>query len=189
MRVYGAFDGSIPDGVTVADGIDFLAPDPALTDAGKRQCVALTRAGARCSAHPPREQVLCSAHSGRLDASAGGHARARTLAAKREQARERDEQARLGTRGAIRAALADAQEDVRETVLGLARDARAGDRKAQQLLLGYLNQGLGTPTVLAGESAPPDAHDVAHLSDEDLRALAQPSGFAAQHPSDLTDQG
>ena len=177
MRDARASEWLIPETVTVAEGVDLGASDPAASDEGKRRCVAVRRAGGRCSAPAPAGGLLCNAHAGRLDASAGGHARARTLAGKRQEQEERDAAARLGTRGAIRAELARQAEAIRETVAGLARDAAAGDRKAASLLLGYLNQGLGAPVVQAGADAPPDASvPLERLSDAALRELAFGAG-------------
>lgn len=161
---------AIPAGVDVAPGVDLAAADPAAVD-GRRFCVAVTRAGGRCSAPPLRDLVLCSPHAGLMDAREGGKARAARTLARRQEAEERMVLAEMGARALIRAEVVKHGEDLRTLVAGLMADAARGDRKAAQLLLGYLTQGYGSPAVLAGEHTPPDGDDITSLSTAELRAM------------------
>lgn len=169
---------ALGDGFSLAPDVDLDAPDPALMDDGRRSCIAATRAGTRCRATPARDLAVCNAHAGRLDSSAGGHALAAKRREARDEARNREIEARLGTRGVVVSALAAKHAEIRLAIGQLADRAAAGDRQCALALIPWLNQGLGmpaasTPVVVAtpeGEMAL-DALDTASLQ----ALLAHPS--------------
>jgi hypothetical protein len=162
---------AIPDGVTVAPGVELEAEDPSW-DGRRRQCVALTRAGARCSVNALGDLLLCTAHAGRLDASAGGRARARHLALVQEEAETRMVQARMGARAVIAQRAIERASDLRcafDTVL----DATlAGDKTAARTLLGYLTAAFPEATQQPGKPSSSEADALTTLSTDELRALA-----------------
>lgn len=172
----------VPEGVVIAREADLTRADPASEDGvTRRRCIAQTRAGKRCPTVARRDEVLCTAHAGKLDSSAGGRAKAEKSLAVKEEARERLVIAEMGARAVIRQTIIERAEDLRQTVSGLTRDAAAGDRRAQALLVQYLDQGFGKATVQAGETTPPDDTAGLHaLTDDELRALA----FASPTPSE-----
>lgn len=165
-----------PPAWTLGPGVDLDALDPTLTDGGRRVCIAATKAGARCQAPAIRDEVLCSHHAGRLDAAAGGHARAQKLRLVRESAENRVITARMGTRATIAAALAEKHEQIRLAVHNLADRAADGDRQAALAILPFITQALGTPAAaaptLVGEGA--DAVDLSALDTASLKALLSP---------------
>lgn len=138
-------DRSIPPGERVHEDVDWELADPSLAPGRSRQCVAATRAGARCSAGAPHGRVLCNAHAGRLDSSAGGHARARRKREEREEAQNRAIEARLGTRAIIAAALREKAPELRAAIHQLADRAAEGDRQAALAILPFLDQAHGRP--------------------------------------------
>jgi hypothetical protein len=168
-----AADFAIPDGVTVAPGVDLDALDPAEVGGRTRQCVAATLAGERCRAPAIREMLVCSLHAGRLDSSAGGHARAQKLRLVAEEAETRMATARMGTRAIVAAALAEKHEEIRLAVHDLADRAADGDRQAALALLPYMTQALGTPAQAGPVTLPTEDGevDLSTLDTASLRAL------------------
>lgn len=174
---------AVPLNVQLADGIDVddRGSDPALEEDGKRRCIAERRAGGRCTAAAPAFSLLCNAHSGRLDASAGGRARAEALRQEQLTEAERARLARLGPRGVIADTLAERPALVRKAVLVLLEDAAAGDRVAAKALIPYLNQGLGMPTETVQVQRPETTQDLEKMDTADLAAfIASRRAEAAQ---------
>lgn len=168
-----------PPAWTLAEGVDLDSPDPADVGARTRQCVAATQAGARCRAPAINGEILCSHHAGRLDAAAGGHARARKLRLVREEAQNREINARLGTRAVVAAALAAKHEQITSAIGLLADRAADGDRQCALALLPFMTQALGTPAAAAATvvATPEGDVDLSALDTASLRALlhAEPS--------------
>ena len=131
-------DHSMPEGVVVHPDVDWGADDPSAVPGRQRQCVAVTKAGHRCTVPAIAGLVLCSAHAGRLDSSAGGHARAQKLRLVAEEAETRMVEARMGTRAVVASALREKHEELRATVHQLADRAAAGDRQCALALLPFM---------------------------------------------------
>ena len=159
----------LPDGLTLAPGIDLDSPDPALLD-GRRQCVSTRQDGERCSARPLLGGLVCSMHAGRCDPAAGGRALAMSRRLAREKAEERVAERKLGVRGALSAELHRRSDDVVAAVGLLLDKATAGDVKAAQALLPWLDQAFGKTIPLA-DKTPAQEHNLSDLSDEDLAAI------------------
>ena len=164
---------AIPDGLQLSDDVELDNDDPALTDSGRRACIAERRAGGRCTAPPLTGWLLCSAHGGQLDPRSGGLA----LAEKRREARigaeETSRLARLGTRGVIADTFARRALAVRATLDLLLDDAERGDKAAARLLLPFLNQGLGLPTetTVLVHGDPTSEADLDAMSTSELAAF------------------
>lgn len=165
---------AVPASVRISAEVDLTRLDPAAHDTRPgRQCIAVKKAGGRCTAPARKDGLLCTAHAGHLDSTAGGHARAAKIREQKGEAEERMVASRLGARAVIRQSILDRHDDLRATIDNLLDDAKGGDRRAQQILLGYLTQGFGSPTVPDGAETPPDGGlDVTQLSTEELRDLA-----------------
>ena len=161
---------ALPDGLRLAAGIDLDSADPTLAD-GKRQCVAIAATtGERCSSRALRDGLVCTAHAGRLDSSAGGRVLAERRRAARREAEERVAERKLGVRGALSAELHRRSNDVVAAVGLLLDKATAGDVKAAQALLPWLDQAFGKTIPLA-DKPPAQEHNLSDLSDEDLAAI------------------
>ena len=161
---------SFPAGVTVAAGVDLGADDPA-AGGPRRRCVAVTRAGKRCPTAPRTGEVLCAAHAGHLDASAGGRARAQHLALVREEAQNREINARLGARAVIAARAIERASDLRQAFDVVLDDTIARERGAARNLLGML--ALAFPEMARrAEEQTPGSDELTTLSTDQLRALA-----------------
>lgn len=172
MEAENAPEGwAIPEGVTVAPEVDLSAADPAASGK-RRQCVALTRKGARCPTTCPADSILCAAHAGKLDASAGGRARAQTLRLVREEAEERMVIARMGARAVVAARAVERAADLREAFDVVLDDTIAGDKQQARALLGYLSWAF--PEAQEAERPGGEASDLTSLSTAQLRALAHP---------------
>ena len=168
----------IPPGITLAPEVDSEAADPALTEGGRRVCVAATVAGPRCQAPAIRDLILCSAHAGRLDSAAGGRARAEQLRLVRDEAQNREITARLGTRAIVANALKEKHEEIRLAVHALADLASEGDRQAALALIPWINQGLGMPSptqATAVVQVEGEELDLKSLDTAQLRALLAPT--------------
>ena len=165
----------LPDGVKVDPNVSLDAEDPAL-DGGRRHCIALTRAGKRCPTSCPPDSVLCQAHAGRLDGVAGGHARARSLRLVREEARNRQVEARLGAQAIIAARAIERASDLRRAFDAVLDGALAGDKAQARTLLGYLQAAF---PHAPSEARHEDASPLTSMSTEELRRLA----FAAAEPN------
>ena len=166
-------DAILPAGVTVAPEVALDSDDPAYVQGRTRQCVALTKAGARCSVPAVAGILVCTAHAGRLDASAGGKARAQKLRLVSEEAQNREITARMGTRAIVASALAEKHEEIRLAIHELADRAADGDRQCALALLPYMTQALGTPAQ-AGPAVLPTGEgevDLSTLDTASLRAL------------------
>jgi len=168
---------AVPEGVELAPEIDWTADDPALVPEaerephrGPRRCVATTIGGARCRALPLTGHLVCSMHSGRVDPAAGGRALAERRRAARREAEERVAERKLGVRGALSAELHRRSNDVVAAVGLLLDKATAGDVKAAQALLPWLDQAFGKTIPLA-DKPPAQEHNLSELSDEDLAAI------------------
>jgi hypothetical protein len=147
----------VPDGVTVAAGVDLDTEDPALVDqpvraghpnglTSRRRCVALRRDGERCGGRAMQSELLCPLHGQRMTAEQGAKA-------KWTRRRERDRAAesvlqlqRLGTRAVVAEALVAEAANVDKAVRLLCESAGAGDLAAAKALIPWLNQALGMPT-------------------------------------------
>jgi hypothetical protein len=173
LRAVEALDRTLPKGVTRHPSVDWEVLDPCRTGAAKRQCVAVTKAGQRCSAPALTALVLCSAHAGRLDARAGGRARAKALRDAKDLAETRFVEARLGTRAVVASALAAKHAEIRSAISALADMAAEGDRQAALALIPWINQGLGMPgsVVPLANASDNEARDLRSLSTAELRAL------------------
>lgn len=163
----------LPAGIEAHADVDLGAADPAQLPDGRRSCIAASRAGTRCRATPKRGEQLCNVHAGRLDPAAGGHALAAKRRADAEEAREREIEARLGTRAIVAAALREKAPQIRLAIGQLADRAADGDRACALALIPWLNQGLGTP-AMQGDAPSPVGEgelDLAALDTASLRAL------------------
>jgi hypothetical protein len=177
---------AIPLTVVIADGVDLETADPALVtdgfDQGRRLCIAERRAGGRCQAGAPADSLLCNAHSGRLDSSAGGHARAESLRAQRREAEQDAAAGRLGTRGLIARVFVEESQQLGKALRTLIAMAADGDRDAAKALIPYLNQGLGMPTERVEMQQPGSVSDLAAMGTDELRqyvARRRAAGTAA----------
>ena len=171
-------DRGLPEGVTLAPGVDLDSDDPSYMAGRTRQCVALTRAGARCSVPAVAGLVICTAHAGRLDAAAGGKAKAEKLRLVAEEAQERAINARLGTRAIVAAALAEKHAEIRLAVHQLADAAAEGDRQCALALLPYMTQALGLPSTAQATPIPTGDGgevDLSTLDTAQLKALLAPT--------------
>lgn len=177
-----------PPGVTAHASVDLGAYDPAALDSGKRQCVACRSDGERCRGVAITELLICALHAGRLDSAAGGRARAEKQRKAKEKAEEALARRSLGTRAMIAHVLHEREEDVAKVVNGLIDQAKAGDMKAQSLLLPYINQALGLPTERVEHTTPTTPDEVDRASTETLqdmvaRARARRAGQSAPDES------
>lgn len=173
---------AIPLHVVIADGVNLDSADPALIeDSGRRACVAERRAGGRCTAPPATHSLLCNAHSGRLDASAGGHARARQVRERQESQEERARLARLGPRAVIAETLAANASRLQRTVEVLLTAASEGDLAAAKLVAPYINQAHGMPAqrVETHEVSDDTLGDLSSLTTEQLQQRLQAARAAA----------
>ena len=171
-------DRGLPDTVTLAAGVDLDTEDPCDVGGTYRLCVAATKRGARCSAPALTNAILCTAHAGRLDASAGGKARAEQLRLVAEEAQERAINARLGTRAIVAAALAEKHAEIRLAVHQLADAAAEGDRQCALALLPYMTQALGLPSTAQATPIPTGDGgevDLSTLDTAQLKALLAPT--------------
>jgi hypothetical protein len=163
---------AFPDGVRAHDSVDLDQPDPARPeDTVYRRCVAATTAGGRCGAPAIQGRLICSVHDGRASPAAGGHAKARLAAERKQAAEQQAALAQLGTRAVVAAALAEKHDEIRRALHVLATAAASGDVKSAQALIPWLNQGLGMPTERIQQSTTLDAADLASLSTDELQEL------------------
>ena len=181
---------TIPEGITVAPGIEMDSDDPAAVQGG-RQCVALSRAGERCRTRPATSLVLCNAHAGLLDPRKGGLALAEKKRQNAEAVEERRVEAALGTRAVVAAALREKHEEIRLAIANLADAAAAGDRQSALALIPWLNQGMGMPvqaqTVEVGAAEGEGEVDLKALNTAQLLAL-RASMRTTTHPTEVDTQ-
>ena len=144
----------LPDGLTLAPGIDLDSPDPALLD-GRRRCVSTRLAGGRCGSPALTHGLVCAVHAGRADSAAGGRAKAARIRLAKEEAEKRVAERKLGVRGALSAELQRRTNDVLAAVGHLLDAAANGDTKAAAALLPWLDQAFGKA---AGEAQESPAH-------------------------------
>jgi hypothetical protein len=160
---------ALPDGVTAADGVDLDSPDPAHEEGRQRRCVAAKQAGDRCRGPAIHGLLVCPVHAGRLDAAAGGRAKARLARERLERVKDQQAIAQLGTRAVVAAALAEKHDEIRRALHVLATAAASGDVKSAQALIPWLNQGLGMPTERIQTNTTLDADGLASLSTDELQ--------------------
>ena len=167
----------IPEGVKVDPSVSLGADDAALTQDGRRQCVATRKAGGRCTAAAVRGHLLCAVHEGRAEPAAGGRARAAKLRQQREAAEERSVLSRLGTRAVIAQALLERHEQVAAAVQLLADDAadenapHAQRLKSAQALIPWIDQALGRPTERVEHRIPGSLEEVQAMDSAQLEVL------------------
>jgi hypothetical protein len=131
----------------------------------------------RCRASAVLNGLLCNAHSGRLDARAGGKARAQKIQQQREAVQQRVALSRLGTRAVVAQALLEKHEQVAAAVRLLADDAaderapHAQRLKSAQALIPWLDQALGKPTERVDVKAPSTLEDLEQMDTAQLLAL------------------
>jgi len=162
---------TLPAKVTLAEGIDLEAEDPAREDDGSRRCVATRLAGGRCPSRPRRDGLLCQAHAGRLPGAIGGEALAKARNQAKTEAAEAALRARMGTRALVAAVFAEKATEVRKTVELLLTKASEGDLRSAQLLLPYLDQALGRPTERTEVLQASSPDDVREMDSAQLQAL------------------
>ena len=171
---------ALPDGITIADGIDLTADDPTLVpepvNAGQdkhshRRCIATRRDGKRCATRAMHSSLLCPLHAGRMTPHQGHQAR-RTQAAEREaHAASVLQLQRLGTRAVIAETLVAQAENVQKAVTLLCQAAGSGDLAAAKALVPYLDQALGKPTERHELRVPSSVEEIEHLSTAELESL------------------
>jgi hypothetical protein len=164
----------IPDGLTLADGINLSLADPAYVGepGTPRRCIAARpeRQDGRCAMRAMRAGLVCSAHAGLLDSAAGGRARAEKRRLAVLAAEDRVAERSLGVRAALSAQLQREQAKIEQAVQHLIDVASAGDTKAAMALLPWLDQALGKPMPLEQQSGS-STGDLAHLSSEELAEI------------------
>ena len=144
----------LPDGLTLAPGIDLDSPDPALLD-GRRRCVSTRQAGGRCGATAMNGALLCPIHAGLADPATAARALADKRRLAQREAEDRVAERKLGLRGALSAQLRRESAKVEAAVQHLLDAAANGDLKAAQALLPWLDQAFGKA---AGEAQESPAH-------------------------------
>lgn len=162
---------TFPAGVLPHDSVDVDAEDPSRVEGRTtRQCVSTRQDGERCGGVAMRGQLICALHAGRVDSAEGGRAKARKARERREAAEAEVGRRSLGTRAMIADVLHQRAEDVAIVVNDLIDRAKAGDMKAQSLLLPYIDQALGKPTERVEHDLP---STVSEVREADSAALAQ----------------
>jgi hypothetical protein len=173
-----------PAGVKLADGLALDSDDPARPREGmnegvgrsgrSRRCVAQRNAGGRCGAPAITSHLLCSMHAGRADPRQAAQTRHRLAQEAKDRVRDRAAAAglgALGTRSLVAETLVAEHDNLRKALKHLAAAAGAGDIKAAQALLPWLNQALGNPTERAEIRFPTTGQEAQSLSTSQLEAL------------------